>query len=204
MILLVGVGVVAGLIGWWGNPRRMMKKQLRSAETKTIASLGEREIARIVGHARVHHDKLEAPLSGRACVYYIVRVEQRSGEDSWQEVIREERGVTFILDDGTGRALVDASRAELALDFDHRDVSGTFQAPDDREAALLDRFGVTAAHAYRFLEATIEIDEQIAVLGGGRRELDPSGAETGYREQAATLLRLEAPMIISDDPATAR
>lgn len=66
MLILVGVGVTVGLCKWWFNPERMMKKLLRSASTKTIASMGDGEIARMIGHARVHHTALEAPLTGRA------------------------------------------------------------------------------------------------------------------------------------------
>jgi hypothetical protein len=203
VLILVGVGVTAGLFKWWFNPQRIMKKQLRSASTKTIASMGEGEIARMIGHARVHHTALEAPLTGRACFYYIVRVERENGDDGWSEVVREEQGVPFVLDDGTGRALVDATRAELALEFDRRDRIGMWQQPDARQSAFLSRYSrLHAAHTYRFREAAIEVDERIAVLGGGTRELDPEGSPTGYRDQAATLLRLESPMIISDDPST--
>jgi hypothetical protein len=202
VLFLIGLGVTAGALRWYANPERQLKKQLRAAAATDIARVAEGETTRMIGWARVYKDKLEAPLTGRACVYYILTVDREGGEDGWKQILREETGVPFVLDDGTGHALVDPGRCELALEFDRQERTGTWQTPDERQAAILDRIGVDAGHTYRYREAAIETDEKVAVLGSGKRELDPSAAPTGYRDQAGTLLRIEGGAIISDDPST--
>jgi len=204
VLVLVAIGVTAGALRWFANHDRILKKQLRSAAATDIARVAEGETTRMIGWARVHKDKLEGPLTGRACVYYILTVEREGGEDGWKQILREETGVPFVLDDGTGHALIDPGRCEVALEFDRDERSGTWQKLEERQAAILDRIGFDGGHTYRYREAAIETDEKIAVLGSGKRELDPAAAPTAYRDQAATLLRIDAGAIISDAPSTTK
>lgn len=209
VVIVIGIGLAAGAWALWINPARRIKRALRAAPTVPIARLGEGDLGRIVGKARVLDDKLVAPLTGRACVYYIARVQEEDG-DSWTTIIEEERGVTFVVDDGSGRAIVDPRGGDLALDFDARSRSGTFHDPDDRERAFLAKYGVKSHglifnKGLRYREAVIEIGETVAVLGAGVREPDPEAAPGGYRDAQPTRLRLAPgryPLLVSDDPST--
>lgn len=215
IILLVGIAV-AGTV-WYFQPRNRIKRQLRGARALRIAELGDGQAGRVIGRARVLEQTLEAPLSGRACVFYIARVEERrsSGKHSyWRTIISEQHGVPFVLEDDSGYAIVDATAAQIALDFDARSSSGTFDDPTPAETAFLERHGRSGTgwffnRTLRYREAVIGEGETIAVLGAGTREPDPAAAPTAaYRGEPPTRLRLTSspryPLVISDDPDTTR
>lgn len=211
-----GLVLVVGL-GWYFSPANRVKRELRGAPRCSLRELPEGMRARVVGQARVFEHTLEAPLTGRPCVYFVATVEQHhsTGRNSyWKTVIREERGVPFVVDDSTGHALVDPVAAKVALDVDGRGDSGTFDNPSPREQAFLDRHGTSGEgwvfnKRLRYREAVIEIGETIAVLGEGVREPDPGAApQAAYRGDAPTRVRLTSspryPLLVSDHPDTTR
>jgi hypothetical protein len=194
-----------------------VKRELKSAQRFSLRELPEGTRARIVGEARMFERTLEAPLTGRPCVYFVATIEQHhsTGRSSyWKTIVRQEAGVPFIVDDSTGHALVDPSAAKVALDVDGRGDSGTFDDPTPREQAFLDRNGQTGRgwmlnKRLRYREAVIEIGETIAVLGEGVREPDPGAApQAAYRGDAPTRVRMTSssrfPLLISDNPDTTR
>ncbi len=193
------------------------RRQLGQAPTKRIAELGDNDLGKVVGRTRGLGEILEAPLTGRRCLYFIAVVEERQDASEiahWETALREARGVTFMLEDDSGRALIDATDARIALDFDGRGQSGTFDDPTPTEKAFLDRHGEQSEgwlrnRNMRYREAVIEEGQTIAVLGAGTREPDPDGRPTAtYRGDAPTRLRLTSsrkyPLVISDDPTTTR
>jgi hypothetical protein len=182
-----------------------------------LSELPEDTHGRVIGQACALGEELKGPLTGRRCVYYIAMVEEQrsTGRSSyWRTIASETRGVPFMLEDGTGRAIIDPNGAQVALDFDGNSKSGTFNQADPVQEQFLARHGQKAQgwvfnKTLRYREAMIEIGETIAVLGSGIREPDPNAApEAAYRGAPPTRLRLTSsprfPLIISDDPATTR
>jgi hypothetical protein len=216
--VLVGGGLVLVVgFGWYFSPANRVKRELKSTRRFSLRELPEGTRARVVGQARPFQYTLEGPLTGRPCVYFVATVEQHhtTGRSSyWRTVIREEKGVPFLLDDSTGHALVDPVSAKVALDVDGRGDSGTFDAPNAREQAFLDRHGTSGQgwvfnKRLRYREAVIELGETVAVLGEGVREPDPNAApEAAYRGDAPTRVRMTSssrfPLLISDNPDTTR
>ncbi len=214
--IIVGVIAIA-FFGWYFGQGQRLKRQLKAAKPWLLSELPEDTHGRVIGRAQVLGEQLAGPLTGRACVYYIAMVEeQRSTGRStyWRTIASETRGVPFVLEDGTGRAIVDPNGAQVALDFDGNSKSGTFNSADPVQEQFLARHGQKSQgwvfnKTLRYREAMIEIGETIAVLGSGTREPDPNAApEAAYRGAPATRLRLTSsarfPLIISDDPATTR
>jgi hypothetical protein len=198
------------------SPANKLKRQLRRLPRRTLAELAEGTSAHVTGKAEGLDDPLEAPLSGRRCLYYVAIVAVSKGR-STRQLIREERGVPFILDDGTARAIIDPSGCKAVLDFDSRSSSGTFDNPTPRELAFLLKHGASARDGIlgyfnrdlHYREAVIEAGERIAIIGEAVREPDPDGTpEAAYRGDAPTRLRMTSsvkqPMIISDIPSVTR
>jgi len=194
-------------------PPRRIKRQLKGTPRRPLRELPESTRARIVGAAQPIEAALEAPLTGRKCVYYVVTVHrQRRGDDSLFSIIREERGVPFRVDDGTGRAIVDPNAAKVALDVDGHGESGAFDAPNEREGAFLWRHGMSGKGLFfnkrlRYREAIIGVGETVAIVGEGVREPDPDAApEAAYRGDPPTRIRMTSsprfPLLISDSPDT--
>lgn len=205
-------GAVGGLFyaAWYTSDPQRIKRMLRDARTFRIADLEDGQTGRIIGHAQVHRDHLVAPLSGRRCLYYVATIEQsKYGTDVWTPLATEERSTLFAVTDGSGRAIVDASHAQAALEFDHEHIARTAEELDDAHRALFSRVRVDPRNRtpLRCAEAIVTEGDLISVLGSGTREPDPdSPPESAYRGNHPTRLRLTSsrryPLVISDDPAT--
>jgi len=191
-----------------------LRRQLRAAAPAELATLAESSFARLTGAVRPTGKRLlEAPLSGRPCVYYAIHVISASGPSprhSHTEIGSEQEAMAFLLDDSTGRAVIDPDHARFSVGFDHVSESKAAFDADPRQRAVLDRFGLvhrdwfgTEHLIYR--EGVLELDERISVLGAGVREPDPDAAPTGmYRDGPPTRMRFTGtaryPLVISDDP----
>jgi hypothetical protein len=210
---LVILGCVLVFLAITAYAKGATVRKLRNAPSFAIGQLAEGQTGRVIGDAFPAGETLQAPLTGRACVYYIAKVEQHhsNGRSSyWKTIVKEERGVPFVLTDGTGRAIVDPTSADIALDFDSKSTSGTFDDANEIERAFLERHhqssqGWVFNKRLRYREAVIHVGERIAVLGEGVREPDPDAAPAGdYRGAPATRLRLTStprfPLVISDSP----
>ena len=216
LFIIVAIVVIA-ICGWYFGAHQRLKRQLRQAKPWSLNELPEDTHGRVIGQARALGEELAGPLTGRRCVYYIAIVEEQrsTGRSSyWRTIASETRGVPFMLEDGTGRAIVDPNGAQVALDFDGNSKSGTFNQADPVQEQFLAKHGQKSEgwvfnKTLRYREAMIEVGETIAVLGSGTREPDPNAApEAAYRGAPPTRLRLTSspkfPLIISDDPATTR
>jgi hypothetical protein len=214
-VVIILAFILIAVLGWYFGAAQRLKRQLKAAKPWSLNELPEDTHGRVIGQARPLGEQLQGPLTGRACVYYIAMVEeQRSTGRStyWRTVASETRGVAFLLEDGTGRAIIDPNGAQVALNFDGNSKSGTFNAADPVQEAFLARHGQKSQgwvfnKTLRYREAMIEVGETIAVLGSGTREPDPHAApEAAYRGAPPTRLRLTSsprfPLIISDDPGT--
>ncbi|HEX5062076.1 MAG TPA: GIDE domain-containing protein [Kofleriaceae bacterium] len=203
--LLLTVGVVgAGAVVFTlftGNER--IRRTLRNMPAKKIGELSDDERAKIVGRVRALGEALEAPISGRRCVAYSVSVVEQEQNASH---IRETKAVAFVVEDGSGRALVDPTAARIAIDGGPSVQTGTLHDPTPAAEDLLLRHGKRPRHGVLYREAVITDGESIAVLGAGTREPDPDAPPTeAYRGDARTRLRLTSsrkyPLVISDDPS---
>jgi hypothetical protein len=202
------------MLQWLANmfvsDARRHRRLLRGARVFRAADMPENTFGKLVGRARpVGKKVLEAPVSRRLCLYYEVTIHALSGRTPFTQLGGEQQGGPFMLEDDSGRALVDPTNAFMstAIDFTTRSSLKLFSEP---AGALLERLGlagkrVPGADALRFDESMIEIDERIAVFGGGVREPDPDATgEALFRDGRATRLRLtgteQFPLFISDDP----
>lgn len=207
-VLLLGGLAVWGIWGIANNPKvrsYLALRRLRGATMMSLAGLPDSTPGRVFGHAQVLEEELRSPLTGRACVYYEVRVGE--GKRGGISVLYERRGVPFMLVDGHSRAIVIPTHAELSLDFDAETWSGTFDDPTPREAELLQRHGKRGAgwlfnKRLQYREAVVEVGERIAVLASGVREPDPDAVPGSYRGPSPTRLVLsgtaKSPIVLSD------
>jgi hypothetical protein len=139
------------------------------------------------GTVRTHARTLRAPLSGRACVYYLALVEEAG-------VIRlmERDGVPFALED-TSRAIIEPASASVALLLDHREQVRALRKATRRQDAMLARHGynIPGADVLVFYEGILLAGERVTVVGAGRRELaGGSSQESDFRSSPPTQLRI--------------
>ncbi|HUS29000.1 MAG TPA: hypothetical protein VMZ53_10825 [Kofleriaceae bacterium] len=179
------------------NPNERMRRLLKSTKRVRIAELPESQVGCTIGRTRPLEmtSLVEAALTGRPCFFYIAELEVRAGS-GWQLVARERVGGPFIIQDASGRAVVepDGARLDIAFDF----VDHVWGNPTAREHQFIlrakpDAVGLPFTHQVRFREAVIGADELVSVLGAGVREADPLAPPVAsYRGEPVTRLRFSS------------
>ena len=114
------------------------------------------------GQAHPRRELIAARLTGRPCVWYRYRIQERRRSDrreTWVTIEKGDAGRPFVLDDGTGRCLIDPAKAELKCRgtdvwFDSGSATGTG----------LDRL-FNQQRRYRKTEERIAEHEFVYVLG---------------------------------------
>jgi hypothetical protein len=137
---------------------------------------------------KVVGEPLHDPVRGRECVLW--EVEIIKGEDGEHPMViaRQTDMQDFLVEDGTGRALVrcreNAHQLELAIVNDRSPV------PDPVPARVRVLLGAHAHDALTCREGMIEVGQRVVVHGRGRREPDPDAEATGgtYREHPTRLV----------------
>jgi hypothetical protein len=199
----------------FGEPlARSLRRRLKAARPWRIAELREGLHGRVCGTVRPFDGAtLQAPLTGRPCVYFHLEVIQIGsiGDGFGQHLVTlDKRGVQFLLVDDGHHALIDPTYAELLVSAVHVTKASSIYVLDDQQRALLDRLGLLGdvsrrPGVLRFSEAVVELGGEIAVAGTASHEVDPEAmAERGYRERLQTRLRFagapKLPLLIGDVP----
>lgn len=177
---------------------------LRTARGTTAAALETGATGRLAGVVTADA-LLKAPLTGRACVGYVARVEEWSGgrRAHWIERIHEVRGVPFTIDDGTGRALIDPAASTMLLQMDATTRSGRFDDATPVEEAFLARHEVRSTgwflnRTLRYTEGVIEPGERVAVIGRGEREADVDGPHGALATRVRLRGTADEPVLVTD------
>lgn len=161
----------------------------------------------------------------------MVRIDADDDDLYGTTILHEQKAVRFLLEDGSGRALVEPEGAEPAdgpgsdlmkrrAELERKE--GFQSASKEHRVALrglgfLRERGDRIPRSWRrrvlegraellFREEIVEIGETLCVAGAGVREGDPEGAPgEGYRTAAPTRLRFTSSpqlrLLITDDPS---
>jgi len=161
-------------------------RRIQRIPRRRIAELQDGTRARVLGTVREHHPVIESGMTGRPCVFYRVQVTgTEPGKTTLKPLIDESRGVPFLVEDESGRAIVDPMDARVDLVADAWSDERSFDGPTPRTDALLARHGFGAlSQAWRsnlrMRESIIVVGDRLTLVGFGVREGDPT---TGmYRE----------------------
>lgn len=208
------VGVIL-LVRWWFSTDQKARRAMRALPVRRFDDVLPGEKVRIVGEVEALR-AIAAPLSGRACVYWRVHVEEyrRSGKNGrWHTIVDEHEGVDFLVRDGDQKALVKTSFVHPVLERDGSWSSGVLnEASPALKAFLAERGHSTEGWIFnknmRYREGVAEPGEEVAVVGIARRERDPDeqARPDGYREVAMPeRLVMDAPedgpLLLSDEPS---
>lgn len=154
LIICIALMALISLLAWVSTLRR--RRAIADTPTSRIASAAQ-------GYVELHgkgkpldFPPLLSHLTVLPCLWYRYQVEENTGGDKWRTVSNGESEASFILDDGSGRCVVDIEGAEILTRH--------------KETWTKDR--------YRHTEWKLLIDDPIYVLGdfrsigGGSLELD--------------------------------
>jgi hypothetical protein len=206
--IFFGVVVIVVLLGLFFRRDARIRRAIKKLPVVKVKDFADGTIGRVVGQVRVI-DETTAPMSGRPCAQYhlIVKQQRRSGRSShWVTLVDEQRMVDFVVEDASGRAVVDTTGAQVAVVKDASARSGTFNSATPELEALLARHGHSSTgflgfnKTIRYQEGVIEEGEMVAVCGLGRIERR-AGSPRGQLVIGPTA---EGPVRISDHPSTCK
>lgn len=184
------------------NPTAVLKRKLRKVPVSHIGSAMSGAQVRLTGKIATDNIGLTSPFMGRQCAWYRTTVEEyrsHGKSSSWQEIVKEEQYIDFVLEDVTGRCRVHMLRPSVASTVDLQSQSGTFDDATMTENAFLQRHGLSSVgllgmnRRLRYREQVLEVGETITVFGqignsqGGIITLEPDP---------------ELGLLLSDDPST--
>jgi len=193
-IVFFGVAVCQEL---WG-PRARINDELASRPRVLIANVRDQPV-RVVGLARAGRQVLRAPLTGRACLGYTLRVVDRTSRTAGV-VLDLAEIIPFVVVDETGAATVEPSGARVvALEADRVGMMGGFfgnvrRHERQRLLSLLEANGIQttgllgSAHRFGFEEAILAPGGKVAIGGVGARETTVDGERPALRSSPERLV----------------
>ena len=189
--LLLPAGVFLGLggLGFWLAQRKARRVKYLQQEELDV-SQARPGTCKVLGVVQQPAEPLKAPLSGAACVFYRVLVQELIGygrNQRWATIYQEARTTPFLLKDRKGPATVRVDLTGAEVNLDAEGGSGDFSQLN----AFLTARGQTALLGrgeLRANETTLSAGEKIFVLGAA---VEPQPG-------ALTLQRGEGPFIVSD------
>ncbi|MBO6937798.1 MAG: hypothetical protein JJ863_22715 [Deltaproteobacteria bacterium] len=215
----IGLGAFAVIAGarWFLAREQRLKRRIKTLPISSIADTPEQQDVRVTGRLAYRGDRapLEAPLSGRPCAAWRVVVRERRGSGKnkrWITILEESDSRDFVLEDESGRAIVDGTLVELAVDFDRKGGTSFFSGPSPYLEEFLHERGIATkgvvfGKTLDYREGALEAGEQVTVAGSGVWENDPTQRGKGYRD-VGKLLRVSAMsdgnLLATDDPKLAR
>lgn len=211
LALLLVSGSVAVAARWVWRRTRAPHRPVGDALVTTVEWFPADDVGRLRGLAVPLGAPLRAPLTDRPCVGYELRISEHRNDETI-ELVHEVRWAPFLLDDGTGRALIDPSVAPVTwLVGAIVTQSGLADDATPAERALLARYRQAAEaggfnRSLTYVERAITVGELVSVRGHGVREADPAPAAASLTRGAPpTRLRLvttpATPLAISTVPA---
>jgi hypothetical protein len=206
--------MIPSLLRFFFAREALTLRRLRQAPPTPIGEARGGEVVTIAGRVRLVGPS-RAPMTGRRGALWRVTLDEPKGEaGGWRLVLRADELTDFVVDDGTGVALVSGPASEMTMAWSPSTaappLSGSVYGVPDYNVFLQrhqiterDLFGFK--RALRFREVLVAAGTRVVVRGVGRWEPDPDPAarDHGYRELAQRLV-LRAPardlLLISDDP----
>ncbi|MBK7355983.1 MAG: hypothetical protein IPN64_02465 [Propionivibrio sp.] len=145
---------LVSLIAWVSTLQR--RRTVADTPTSRIASAAQGYVELSGQGKPLDYPPLLSHLTSLPCLWYRYRVEEKSGNDEWKTVSSGESEVSFILDDGSGRCVVDVENAEILTRHKETWTNGRYR---NTEWKLLIDDGVYALGEF-------------ITLGGSRLELN--------------------------------
>lgn len=212
-IFFIVVATVVGLFAffrYYYSAKQFVCRKLKKAMGVPMRSFISGEIAKVAGKVELIGKPLIAPLSGRTCCYYQLKIEQyHSGNKGghWSTIIEDEQCSDFFLCDGRTKAAVQQEDIKSYLVQDWSFESGFMQDAPARLQVVLRNYGYSSENflgmnkSLHYKEGVLEQGEMVAVVGRGTWK---SASEAGLNSSEKRILWMEAPdddkIYLSDDP----
>jgi len=162
-------------IRYFFNKKNKLIRALKKAKFTSLQSVKENDYAKVSGNAKFVTEALIAPLSGRECVLYQIKVERSRGKNGWETMVDDIRAQDFFIEHNGEMAIVKTSVGgslrNIFLEKDQKMKSGSFNDANHRLVAYLKTHGEKSTNwlglnrTIRYHEGIIEPNEKVTVMG---------------------------------------
>lgn len=212
-LIIVVIGAII-LLSFYFSRKQVVLRKLSKIPLKPATGLKTSELTKVTGKALHVKSPLIAPLSGRECVFYTIKIEKRvsTGKSShWKTIINEEKTQEFFIDSNGDFVIVRPTHSPKNylsyLVKDKRTSSGAFNDPTPEFEALLKQYNIDPINllgfnkSLRYKEGIIEIGEQITVSGIAKwKTLNEPIPDYHYSKIAELVSEGKEKLIITDVP----
>ena len=212
-LIIVVIGAII-LLSFYFSRKQVVLRKLSKIPLKPATGLKTSELTKVTGKALHVKSPLIAPLSGRECVFYTIKIEKRvsTGKSShWKTIINEEKTQEFFIDSNGDFVIVRPTHSPKNylsyLVKDKRTSSGAFNDPTPEFEALLKQYNIDPINllgfnkSLRYKEGIIEIGEQITVSGIAKwKTLNEPIPDYHYSKIAELVSEGKEKLIITDGP----
>ncbi|MCK0179834.1 hypothetical protein MWU50_11065 [Flavobacteriaceae bacterium S0862] len=212
-IIIVFVGAII-FLSYYFSKKQVVLRKLSKIPLKPATGLKTSKLTKVTGKALHVKEPLIAPLSGRKCVFYTIKIEKRvsTGKSShWKNVIDEEKTQEFFINSNGDFVIVRPTQSPTNyisyLVKDKKTSSGTFNDPTPEFESLLKQYNIDPLNFFgfnkplRYKEGVIEIGEQITVAGIAKwKTLSEPIPDYHYSKIAELVSEGKEKLIITDLP----
>lgn len=216
-IIIIVVGSII-FLSYYFSIKQVVLRKLSKIPRKSVGGLKTNELTKVSGKALHVKEPLIAPLSGRKCVFYSIKIQKRvsNGKSShWKTIIKEEKTQEFFISSNGDFVIVQPSQSPKNyisyLIKDKRASSGAFNDPTPEFNSLLKRYHIDPKsflgfnRSLRYTEGIIEIGERITVAGIAKwKTLSEPIPEYPYSKIAELVSEGKEKIIITDLPLEAK
>lgn len=186
LVSVAAVAVIAGVTAlvYYFSKESRLKRTVHQAPRTHVASFPNGAEGTIKGEVR-RLEELRAPLSGRSCVHVQIVIEEWRSKAGyfyrgwWCPLIEASRSVDFVIEDGSGRAMVETAEARFVVrkdvGFEIEELRHDVVRRPALERFLVDQLGpetdpLDFDKKLRCREGVFEQDEIVWVYGRGQWE----------------------------------
>jgi len=121
LVLIAAISLVA----WISTMRR--RRAITDTPTSRIVSAAQGYVELMGAGKALDHPPLVSHLTNLPCLWYRYQVEEKNRDNKWETVDSGESDTPFIIDDGSGRCVVDVEGAEILTKHKETWTSGGYR-----------------------------------------------------------------------------
>ena len=173
-LILMGAAMISLVIRQIFFGRKATANKFHKTKAQIPSHVKDGEYVKLIGKALHTEETMNAPLSGRECIYYRVKVE-REGRRSSYAIVDDEKGNDFFLEVNGEQVIVRLSglnnHVKVRLNKDHFTESGYMNDASMKVNNFLKRYGKSSTTLFgtnktlRYEEGIISLGEMVAVMG---------------------------------------
>ena len=207
LVFLAGLLILTAVATYFSR-KYVIRRKLKKIPLLSISNFQSGSYGKIIGRAYFGGEILEAPLSGRKCVYYFFKIEAQRNK-STETLVYEEYMGDLVITDGKDYALIQSSNVKAFLVPDRNCSSGPFDKPTPKMEQVIKKYKIDPENLIglnrnlKYEEGILAENEECIVSGMGRWE-PASKYNLNVPAQRILVMSIHPDdgLLLSDDPKT--